>query len=283
MPVWRLVCRLRLVRVGSARMAGWSHFLLSLFGGAICLLLSEKRSRFSTPATVGCVRSPAAWVGVRRRFGVSCAATPQPVAEAWSIGPRPRSGIRIGVPAVRRWRSSPGNDKLRRYVQDRLGGVIARPDGELVPGPQVRWVGRRHGRGALSRSRNGSGSISPHNESMRISHEAIYQAAYVQGRGALKRELVACLRTGRALRVPASTNPEATPHLRQPRDHDHPTPRRGRRPGHCQDTGKVTWSATRRLPIVWWWEATASCPSQRAREAEGSLNLWNGGEGGQQP
>jgi len=37
---------------------------------------------------------------------------------------------------------------------------------------------------------------------MRISHEAIYQALYVQGRGALQRELVACLRTGRALRVP---------------------------------------------------------------------------------
>ena len=37
---------------------------------------------------------------------------------------------------------------------------------------------------------------------MRISHEAIYQSLYVQGRGALKRELVACLRTGRALRVP---------------------------------------------------------------------------------
>src|SRR5207245_8083595 len=39
-------------------------------------------------------------------------------------------------------------------------------------------------------------------ESMRISHEAIYQALYVQGRGALRRELVACLRTGRTLRVP---------------------------------------------------------------------------------
>ena len=37
---------------------------------------------------------------------------------------------------------------------------------------------------------------------MRISHEAIYQALYVQGRGALRRELVACLRTGRTLRVP---------------------------------------------------------------------------------
>ena len=37
---------------------------------------------------------------------------------------------------------------------------------------------------------------------MQISHEAIYQALYIQGRGALKRELTACLRTGRALRVP---------------------------------------------------------------------------------
>ena len=39
-------------------------------------------------------------------------------------------------------------------------------------------------------------------QAMRISHEAIYQALYVQGRGALRRELTACLRTGRALRVP---------------------------------------------------------------------------------
>jgi len=37
---------------------------------------------------------------------------------------------------------------------------------------------------------------------MRISPEAIYQALYLHGRGALKRELVACLRTGRALRSP---------------------------------------------------------------------------------
>ncbi len=37
---------------------------------------------------------------------------------------------------------------------------------------------------------------------MRISHEAIYQSLFIQGRGALRRELVACLRSGRALRVP---------------------------------------------------------------------------------
>lgn len=42
----------------------------------------------------------------------------------------------------------------------------------------------------------------PSDATMRISHEAIYQALYVQGRGALRRELTACLRTGRALRVP---------------------------------------------------------------------------------
>jgi IS30 family transposase len=37
---------------------------------------------------------------------------------------------------------------------------------------------------------------------MRVSHEAIYQSIYVQGRGALRRELASCLRTGRALRKP---------------------------------------------------------------------------------
>lgn len=42
----------------------------------------------------------------------------------------------------------------------------------------------------------------PEDTSMHISHKAIYQALYVQGRGALRRELTACLRTGRALRLP---------------------------------------------------------------------------------
>jgi IS30 family transposase len=37
---------------------------------------------------------------------------------------------------------------------------------------------------------------------MRVSHEAICQAPYIQGHGGLARELTACLRTGRALRVP---------------------------------------------------------------------------------
>ena len=36
---------------------------------------------------------------------------------------------------------------------------------------------------------------------MRISHETIYKTIYVQGRGELRRELAACLRTGRARRM----------------------------------------------------------------------------------
>jgi IS30 family transposase len=42
----------------------------------------------------------------------------------------------------------------------------------------------------------------PDDAEMRVSHETIYQAIYVQGRGNLRRELHQCLRTGRTLRKP---------------------------------------------------------------------------------
>jgi IS30 family transposase len=107
------------------------------------------------------------------------------------------------------------NDRLRDYVQDRLAGTVTDADGRPIPGPNVPWKGRRHGRRAdrcwgvawspeqISRRLR---IDFPDDESMRISHEAIYQALYIQGRGALKRELTACLRTGRALRVPRARN-----------------------------------------------------------------------------
>ncbi len=103
------------------------------------------------------------------------------------------------------------NETLRGYVQERLAGLIARPDGELVRGPRVTWSGRRHGPRADRRWATAWSpeQISnrlridfPDDDTMRVSHEAIYRSLYVQGRGALRRELVACLRTGRALRVP---------------------------------------------------------------------------------
>ena len=104
------------------------------------------------------------------------------------------------------------NDRLRQYVQERLAGDVHRPDGTPVAGPTPRpWKGLNKPRRA---DRRWSTAWSPEqiarrlrldfpdDESMRISHEAIYQSLYIQGRGALQRELVACLRTGRALRKP---------------------------------------------------------------------------------
>jgi transposase, IS30 family len=46
----------------------------------------------------------------------------------------------------------------------------------------------------------------PDDPSMRVSPETIYRSLYVQGRGGLRRELVTCLRTGRALRKTRRTS-----------------------------------------------------------------------------
>lgn len=105
-----------------------------------------------------------------------------------------------------------GNPRLHAYVQDRLAGKISRPDGTPVRGPQPpRFTGRNkpHRKDrpwtiawSPEQIANRIRIDFPDDESMRISHEAIYQSLYIEGRGALKRELVWCLRTGRALRAP---------------------------------------------------------------------------------
>jgi hypothetical protein len=72
-------------------------------------------------------------------------------------------------------------DQLRDYVQQRLSGQIVRPDGAAVAGPQVVWIGGRHGR---RQDRQWATAWSPEqisnrlmigfpdDEMMRISHEA---------------------------------------------------------------------------------------------------------------
>ena len=104
-----------------------------------------------------------------------------------------------------------GNPVLHAYVIERLAGKVSDAEGATFDGPSVVWKKRR----AVHRqSRRWSTAWSPEqiahrlrldypeDRSMRISHEAIYQSLYIQGRGELRRELSACLRSGRALRVP---------------------------------------------------------------------------------
>lgn len=96
-------------------------------------------------------------------------------------------------------------------MAERLAGVVVAPSGTSVPGPTVTWKGRRHG---PRKDRRWANAWSPEqiarrlpvdfpdDETMRISHEAIYQTLFVQSRGGLRRELTTYLRTGRVLRMP---------------------------------------------------------------------------------
>jgi transposase, IS30 family len=72
-----------------------------------------------------------------------------------------------------------GNDRLHKYVEDWL-------DEKFSPEQIQHRLVLDH----------------PDDLEMRVSHETIYKALYVQGKGALRRDLTACLRTGRALRKP---------------------------------------------------------------------------------
>jgi IS30 family transposase len=102
-------------------------------------------------------------------------------------GPRDYRGLLAQLKADQRARRPKisklaADARLRDYVQDKLGGI-------------EHWSPEQISRRLVLDF--------PDDEQMRISDEAIYLALYVQGRGALRRELTKCLRTGRSVRKPA--------------------------------------------------------------------------------
>ena len=105
-----------------------------------------------------------------------------------------------------------GNARLRAWVQDKLG---------------QRWSPEQI---SVMLEREFPGDLG-----MRVSHEAIYQSIYVQGRGALRRELAACLRTGRALRKPRRKEGE----------------RRGKIPGMVMISERPAEAGDRAVPGHW--------------------------------
>lgn len=102
--------------------------------------------------------------------------------------------------------------QLREHVQGRPSDEIRLADGTIVAGHEVpKWKGRskphrqdrRWSTAWIPEHISNRLEVDlPDDNSLRISHESICQALFIEGRAALNRELVACLRTDRALRVP---------------------------------------------------------------------------------
>jgi IS30 family transposase len=77
----------------------------------------------------------------------------------------------------------------------------------------------------------------PDRPEMQVSHETIYKALYVQGRGELRRELHHCLRTGRALRKPRARTQQGQ--------------RQGRIPGMVNISERPAEANDRAVPGHW--------------------------------
>src|SRR6266568_1725614 len=110
------------------------------------------------------------WDGIRAGLGVR------------EVAAQARAGFRARRPKTAKLA---GNQRLRGWVQERL---------------EQRWSPEQIS--AMLKAEF------PDEPEMRVSHETSCQSVYVQGRGALRRELAVCLRTGRALRKPRRTADE---------------------------------------------------------------------------
>ena len=194
------VCPRRWDRGGSRRPAACHHNIWRrrrrCLRGGTCRSSSARRSRGSRAQGHG-VREIARGLG----------RAPQAVSRELRRNAATRSGGLVYRATTAQWHAERAarrpkaaklatSDALRRYVEDRLAGRIARPDGTLLDGPRTVWRKRRHGprqarRWArawsdLRRSRPGFRIDFPEDEAMRISHEAIDPSLYVQGRGAAR-------------------------------------------------------------------------------------------------
>ena len=164
------------------------------------------------------------------------------VGLARGLGPR-ELGRRLGRPAstvsreigrnqspTRGYRAVPAQaraeERARRPKRAKLAGG----------GPLREWVeGKLEGNWSPEQISARLAAEFPDDREMRVSPETIYQSLYVQGRGALRRELAAHLRTGRALRRPRRRADE----------------RRGRIPGMANVSERPAEADERAVPGHW--------------------------------
>nr|WP_053739736.1 IS30 family transposase [Nocardia sp. NRRL S-836] len=104
-------------------------------------------------------------------------------------------------------------------AQARADARRARPrGGKIAACPELRetvqeWLGLEWSPEQISHSLR---LQFPDRPEMQVSHETIYQALYVQGRGELRRELTRALRTGRAYRKPQTRPDQRTSRFTAP-------------------------------------------------------------------
>lgn len=170
-------------------------------------------------------------VGVRE-IGQQLCRNPGTVSRELRRNAASRNGQEVYRAGVAQWKAQQAakrpkvakmvtSPNLRDYIQQPLAGQLCHQDGTIVTGPAPpAWKGHnKPHRGDRKWFTAWSPEQIAHrlpldfpdDKSMRISHEAICQSLYVEGRGALKRELVAALRTGGALRKPRA-RPHSRPH-----------------------------------------------------------------------
>jgi len=137
-----------------------------------------------------------------------------------------------GRPRTRAWNYSP------HLAQQRADANAARPKVSKLAGHQrlhdevSQRLGEEHSPEQISARLRVD---FPDDLEMRVSHETIYQSLYVEGRGALKRDLAVCLRTGRAVRKPRRNSGQ----------------RRGRIPGMVNISDRPAEVEERQVPGHW--------------------------------
>ena len=174
--------------VGVSREVGWRWFRDG--GGMPTLELSEPTGRYLSMAEreeIAVLRAQVSVREIAHRLGRSPATISRELRRNASHGDPARYRATVAQAEADRRARRPKTAKLAAhpalhdYVAGKLGGAEHWSPEQISRRIRVDY---------------------PDDEQMRISHEAIYQALYVQGRGALRRELTVCLRTGRTLRKP---------------------------------------------------------------------------------
>jgi transposase, IS30 family len=174
---------------GVSAMSAWRWF--DQHGGVSPLCLSEPGGRY-----LGLAEREE--IAIKREQGVGVRQI------AREVGRDPST---ISRELRRHRRRLGGNSSVYRahHAQAKADVEAGRPKPtKLETNPRLaRWVQRRlRKRWSPEQISKRLVEVFPDDERMRVSHESIYQALYVQGRGGLRRELTKCLRTGRAVRRP---------------------------------------------------------------------------------